>query len=890
MPLRPPNLDDRDFEKLLAEARAIIQRSCPEWTDLSPGDPGMTLVEVFAHLTEVMIYRLNRIPDKAYVEFLRLIGVRQAPPAAAEATLRFSLARPAGRALAIPRGTRVAAARASPGQPPVVFATADTVVIEAGASAVEAVAHHCDLIQGESVGTGSGAPGLTVQVARPPIVAPSGDGLDLIVAVEASPEELASARALHHEGRAYRVWREVTGFTVERPTLRGPGVDRPGAAAIVEDPYVYVADRVAGTIAFAPAVRAVDERGAAEAPAALAAVPPAGREIRVWYRRGGGAEGNVAAGTLSALQEPFPGVSVTNPAPAAGGRAGETLENALARGPQELHALERAVTARDFKLIAERTTGAIARAHAFTRASLWSHAQPGTVEVLLVPWLPPEAYGDGPVTAQLLAEHQSESARARIQQVLDERKPVGTACVVSCARYKPVCVKARLVVYREEDPEAVKARVLKRLNQTISPLPRSPSWPFGQPLTAWDVYKVLSAEAGVRSVSDVRMVVDEAPETGVQTLAADAFQPCTWYAGTGERLFRSMNDGLGWELVGTFPGEEIDTVRPFPREASTSAGRAGLLAVATRLPGDRGGSRLHVSRDCGESWQSGPQTEFRIEDLAWAERDGVPTLLLAAAVGLYELRWAEGAVPVQVLIDPKDPNLGFYAVAVSTDVWGQTSVALAAREERGVFLSSAGGRPGTFQHIGLKGELIRVLAVQHLGPHRYLWAGVAAPGDLPGKGCLRWQLTGSADSPEGWRAFEGGWAVAPDAAGGCNAIAFLGSTVLAASSRRGVLRLDPDAREPAWRAPSLDCGLPLRDVRRLLEPVDAVAAAADTQAVLAAGSRGVYRRSTDEQGVERYQRTSVRTFTDQVTLPSTWLFCSGEHALTVESEDEPRRD
>jgi hypothetical protein len=245
---------------------------------------------------------------------------------------------------------------------------------------------------------------------------------------------------------------------------------------------------------------------------------------------------------------------------------------------------------------------------------------------------------------------------------------------------------------------------------------------------------------------------------------------------------------------------------------------------------------------------------------------------------------------VQVLVEPTDQNLGFYAVAVSTDVWGQASVAVAAREERGVFLSSAGGKPGTFQPIGLKGELIRVLEVQHVGPHRYLWAGVAAPGDLPGKGCLRWRLTGSADSPEGWRSFEGGWAAAPDAAGGCNAIAFLGTSVIAASSRRGVLRLDPDARDPVWRAPALDCGLPLRDVRRLLEPVDAVAAAADTQTVLAAGGRGVYRRSTDDQGADRYQATSGRTFSDQVTLPATWLFCSGEHVLTVESEDEAQRD
>lgn len=65
MTIELPDLDDRTFMQLVEEARRHITRTCPEWTDLSPHDPGMTLVEAFAHLTEVMIYRLNRLPDKA---------------------------------------------------------------------------------------------------------------------------------------------------------------------------------------------------------------------------------------------------------------------------------------------------------------------------------------------------------------------------------------------------------------------------------------------------------------------------------------------------------------------------------------------------------------------------------------------------------------------------------------------------------------------------------------------------------------------------------------------------------------------------------------------------------------------------------------------------------
>ena len=102
MALPAPNLDERTFADLVADARQYILTRCPSWTDLSPGDPGITLLEVFAYLTEVMIYRLNRVPAKAYVEFLRLLGVKLLPPSAAAVELRFQLPQPATWPVNIP--------------------------------------------------------------------------------------------------------------------------------------------------------------------------------------------------------------------------------------------------------------------------------------------------------------------------------------------------------------------------------------------------------------------------------------------------------------------------------------------------------------------------------------------------------------------------------------------------------------------------------------------------------------------------------------------------------------------------------------------------------------------------------------------------------------------
>lgn len=91
MSLRAPNLDNRSFDQMVEESKNRIRELCPQWTDTSPSDPGIILLELFAYLNEAMIYRLNRLPEKAYVEFLRLIGVTVSAPSAAVVNLKFSV-------------------------------------------------------------------------------------------------------------------------------------------------------------------------------------------------------------------------------------------------------------------------------------------------------------------------------------------------------------------------------------------------------------------------------------------------------------------------------------------------------------------------------------------------------------------------------------------------------------------------------------------------------------------------------------------------------------------------------------------------------------------------------------------------------------------------------
>lgn len=127
MPLLPPNLDDRTYAQLVAEAKSLIPRYTPEWTDHNESDPGITLIELFAWMTEMLLYRVNRIPDRNYIEFLRLLGIELLPARPAHAELTFTLARNDVDVVFIPKGTRIAAP-SSGGDAPLLFETDETLV------------------------------------------------------------------------------------------------------------------------------------------------------------------------------------------------------------------------------------------------------------------------------------------------------------------------------------------------------------------------------------------------------------------------------------------------------------------------------------------------------------------------------------------------------------------------------------------------------------------------------------------------------------------------------------------------------------------------------------------------------------------------------------------
>ncbi|WP_028048512.1 putative baseplate assembly protein [Cellulomonas sp. URHD0024] len=133
MNLPTPRLDDRTFQDLVDEAKRNIARRSPQWTNHNVSDPGITLVETFAWMTELLLYRVNRVPERLHVAFLDLVGVQLYPPSAARTEVSFRLSSHHGDVVRIPAGT-VVSTRRTVAQDAVGFTTLRDLDISPGAS------------------------------------------------------------------------------------------------------------------------------------------------------------------------------------------------------------------------------------------------------------------------------------------------------------------------------------------------------------------------------------------------------------------------------------------------------------------------------------------------------------------------------------------------------------------------------------------------------------------------------------------------------------------------------------------------------------------------------------------------------------------------------------
>lgn len=603
-----PDLDDRTFQDIVDEAKRLIPKYCPNWTNHNLSDPGIALIELFARMTELTLYRINQLPDRLFRTFLDLVGIDLHSAQAARTDLTFWLSAAVQDTVTVPAGTQVGTALAELDDAPV-FMTDDDLLIKqpvlvAGLTSDRSgryvdcwndLRHERSTVTcfsspvqpGDALYLGfkdslagnvvrldldADAEGIGIDPLQPPLAWEvwAGDGwmpttvqqdttgglnrpgvIVLFVGrhhvgltlgtrpaywlrvrltkppdgrptYEASPRlravrvaSLGGTVSAHHgqpapaeslgqssgePGQVFRTrhtpilarrfdetvrvlteqgvqdWSEVADFADSRPDDRH---------------VIWVGD--SGEIRFGPRIRQPDgsyrQHGA---------IPAAGAEVLVsGYRFGGGAHGNVGAGTLTVLRTTIPFVDrVENLERAEGGVDSETVENAKQRGPITLRTGQRAVTAADYERLTLDAAPTVARARCLPPAG-----PGGPVRLLLVPRL------DEPPDELVLDELAlSNELVDTVRVYLDGRRILGTSVEIGTPYFQGVTVTALLHALPERPVELVRQRALETLYRYINPLiggPDGTGWPFDADLNAAKVMELLLAVEGVNRVDEV---------------------------------------------------------------------------------------------------------------------------------------------------------------------------------------------------------------------------------------------------------------------------------------------------------------------------------------------------------------------------------------------------
>lgn len=122
-----PQIDDRRYEDILAEMRTRIARYTPEWTpvwtDVNDSDPGITMMQVFAWLAEMLTYRMNQVPALNYLKFLQLLGTELLPAQSARTEITFPVKSDFTAPVVLIRERTQVSGEAPDGGAPVVFET-----------------------------------------------------------------------------------------------------------------------------------------------------------------------------------------------------------------------------------------------------------------------------------------------------------------------------------------------------------------------------------------------------------------------------------------------------------------------------------------------------------------------------------------------------------------------------------------------------------------------------------------------------------------------------------------------------------------------------------------------------------------------------------------------
>jgi|GEM_PF-2487645 len=252
----------------------------------------------------------------------------------------------------------------------------------------------------------------------------------------------------------------------------------------------YTIDRISGTVVFGD-----NRRGR---------MPGQGKDniICKIYKYGGGAFGNLTAGTVTKLRTAIPYVnSIVNFIPAYGGEEGEDTEALKARGPVLLKSGGRAVTQEDLESMVLLSSSRVARVKCMSVTDIGGTFHPGYVTLLVLP----QTDSDKPALDKDTIDEIEKYLEPRIVSCLAAANPK-TVNLVS-PDYVSVSVKVEILRYTDiQLAKTIEKNVVESLYNFFHPLkggPKGRGWPFGRNISMMEVSQLVEKIPGVAEIKNI---------------------------------------------------------------------------------------------------------------------------------------------------------------------------------------------------------------------------------------------------------------------------------------------------------------------------------------------------------------------------------------------------
>ena len=457
----------QDWLAFLSDMVEKIPQLTPEWTDYSPSDQGMVVLELVSFLLDALSYRCDVIANESYIQtavlrksvlnLARMIDYTPAPAVSATADIDFTIT-PQSIDFVIPGGTQVSTQQTG-AEESYVFETMSDLVIAAGETTGTVSA-----IEGETkrevLGSSTGLPAQFFELSFKPL--------------SYAPDGSCSLEMYITENGVEERWTMTPSLLDSKPSEKHYEID------IDENDIV--------TVNFGD-----NQNGKIPAPGA--------NNIRTVYRVGGGAHGNVGASKINRIVSNISEVSsVTNPEPASGGVNRETIESIKRMAPRTLRTLWRAVTAEDYKTLAEGLPG-VAKATVMCtppgQAAYW-----GQVNLYVAP------EGGG---------LPSEALKQMVEEYFKDREMLNATTVVFEPVYVPVNVSLEVAVKENY----MRLDIEKKVRETIQQFFSFPNRDFGQSVFMSDLVAAIDDIEGVRYVN---LTILSRDEPGVGNVIISQFE------------------------------------------------------------------------------------------------------------------------------------------------------------------------------------------------------------------------------------------------------------------------------------------------------------------------------------------------------------------------------